>query len=99
MNILEKLWKKGIFRALPYSIWFNLRHLPLRQAIHLPILLYKAKVRGNGRFIIEGKIKPGMIRLGFYSIGIFPNAELQSKTAEKSGLKDELLSQTIHLCR
>lgn len=73
MNILEKLWKKGIFRAPPYSIWFNLRHLPLRQAIHLPILLYKAKVRGNGRFIIEGKIKPGMIRLGFYSIGIFPN--------------------------
>lgn len=70
-----KLWRKRWYlRAFFPSLVFNLRHLPFSQAWRVPIFLYKAKLRGNsGRFIIRGKIKTGMVRLGRNMINIYPN--------------------------
>jgi acetyltransferase-like isoleucine patch superfamily enzyme len=69
-------------RALLPSIWFNFRHLPIRQAIRLPILLYKPKISCLGGVkIVSKSVHPGMIRLGFPKSVLFPNAgiTLQNK--------------------
>lgn len=63
-----------ILRAIIPSIWFCFRHLPIRQAIKLPILLYKPRLFHNsGKFVINGPVKFGMIRLGDYEVSIYPN--------------------------
>lgn len=63
---------------LPYfiqTIWFNLRYLPFNQAIKLPILLYKPRfITCKGIVRIEGKIKTGMIRLGFPTVPLYSNS-------------------------
>jgi hypothetical protein len=43
MNSLLKKIRKNFWklRSLPYSLFFNLKYLPIRQAVKLPILLYK----------------------------------------------------------
>lgn len=46
------------------TLWFNFRSLPLKQAKHLPILLYHAEVVQIGRVHILGQVEFGMIRLG-----------------------------------
>ena len=62
-------------RALPKSLYFNLRYLPFSQAIRLPILLYKAEfVALKGRVSIDApQIRFGMIKLGFRNVPLFPN--------------------------
>lgn len=52
--------------SLPKTILFNFRYLPFRQAIKLPIWLYKVNlVRLKGKVNIDSPyIKPGMIKLG-----------------------------------
>ena len=63
-----------ILRYLPYTIFFNFRHLPFSQACKFPILLYKPKLLNNTcKYRIIGEIKFGMIRLGFPIVSIFPN--------------------------
>ena len=51
-------------KALPYSIVFNFRYLPFREAIKLPVLINKAHFKAlNGHVRIEApRIKFGMIR-------------------------------------
>lgn len=45
MKIFQKLWQhRHDVRSLPQTIWFNFRFLPLSQAVHLPILLYKPRL-------------------------------------------------------
>lgn len=75
MNIFSTLWRKRwILRAIFPSIFFNLRHLPLTQAVHLPILIYKTKlVTQSGSFRIDGPVRFGMIRLGVNIAHIFPD--------------------------
>ncbi len=64
-----------IIKSLPYSIWFNFRHLPFNDALHLPILIYKPRILDSrGTFRINGKISTGMIRLGWPSVSIYPNS-------------------------
>lgn len=76
MTILNKLWKnRQIFRSILPTIYFNFHYLPFSQAIRLPILLYKPrllKMKGNVK--IEGKVKFGMIRLGFPTVSLYPNS-------------------------
>ena len=56
------------------SLYYNIKYLPLNQAIKLPILLYKSKIKGNGKIIIESsQIKRGMIQIGFNRCRIYPN--------------------------
>lgn len=76
--MVKKLWKLGTFlRILPGTLWFNFRHLPFKQAVKLPIFVYKAKVTGNGKFIYEGPLKLGAVRLGFNQVSIYPNSGIK----------------------
>lgn len=78
MNILRKLWSnRWILRSLFSTIYFNFYYLPFKQAIHLPILLYKPnllKCKGNVKICKPGGVKFGMIRLGTYNVSIYPNS-------------------------
>lgn len=63
-----------IIRYIIPTIWFNCKYLPLKQAIKLPIILYKPHLlRCQGNIIIEGDVKFAMIRLGFLNGLIYPN--------------------------
>ena len=77
MRFFNKIRKNAwIFRSLHKSIWFNLKTLPLSQAIKLPILLYKPhfiKPNVRGKIIIDAPIKPGMIKLGVNRVSIYPD--------------------------
>ncbi|MEY4455852.1 MAG: hypothetical protein RLY15_116 [Bacteroidota bacterium] len=75
MNI-KKYWKKrGFLISLPISIYFNFYYLPFKQAIRLPILLFKPKLlKLKGKIILNtSNIYPGMIRLGYPLVSIYPN--------------------------
>lgn len=55
-----------ILRAVIPTIIFNLRHLPLRQAVKLPFFVYKIRdLGGKGVISFECPVKAGMIKLGF----------------------------------
>ena len=73
MNSIFKLITFLIY--LPKVILFNFHYLPFKQAIKLPILLYKPKfIRLKGKIKIESKtIRTGMIRMGFRLCGIYPD--------------------------
>lgn len=60
-----------ILRSLP----FNLIHLPLKQAIKVPIILHKFHaVTMKGKIIIDtDNVYCGMIHLGAYRSKVFPN--------------------------
>lgn len=74
MDIKKILRNKWVCRNIIRSIIFNFRHLPLRQAIKLPIILYKPDIGATtGKFIINGPIRPFMIELGRPIASIFPN--------------------------
>ncbi len=76
MNLLAKIWKNR--RDVYYitsSIYFNFKFLPLKQAVKLPILLYKPELlKSKGQIKLDApKIYYGMIRLGFRRASIYPN--------------------------
>ncbi len=52
--------------SLLKTILFNFRYLPFRQAVRLPVLLFRRTIvsRMKGRIHIAGKIRHGMIKLG-----------------------------------
>lgn len=58
-----------------YSIYFNFRYLPFKQAVRLPILLHKPLFRKcYGSVVIDApNIETGMIRLGARMSGIHRN--------------------------
>ncbi len=63
-------------RSIFWSVMFNLRYLPLRQAYKLPILVYKPCFLSlKGKVIIDSlTVKTGMIRLGWDSCSVYyPN--------------------------
>lgn len=62
-------------RALIPSIIFNFRVLPFKQAIKLPILVYKMRLLSQkGKVTIESdNIRTGMIRLGFPRVATYQN--------------------------
>lgn len=65
----------NIFRLWIPSIWFNFHYLPWKQAIKLPILVYRPYFRKlGGKVIIDyPHITRGMIRLGFNRVNIYPD--------------------------
>ena len=82
LNVLTRLWRivktlwlmKWMFRSLFSSIFFNFHYLPFRQAIKLPILLYKPRfIKIKGKIQITGPVTFGMIQLGKFSANINPN--------------------------
>lgn len=62
------------------TIYFNVKYLPFRQAIKLPILVSsKVYLRvTSGKLIIECPIRPGLIQLGYGMVGIFDNKKSRS---------------------
>lgn len=75
-SVLKKIWEnRWILRSIIQSIFFNFYYLPFRQAIKLPILLYKPHfITLKGKVIISSPIvKTGMIRLGKRIVPIYPN--------------------------
>ena len=70
---------KGAFRILRSiipTVWFNFRYLPFRQAVKLPILLYKPRFHScKGKVSLgDGPVRPGMVRLGFLIETVYPNS-------------------------
>lgn len=44
-SLINKIWSnRHVLRSLPQTLYFNFHYLPFRQAIHLPILLYKPRL-------------------------------------------------------
>ncbi len=76
MKIFSTIKKKSwILRSLPYTIWFNFKTLPFKQAIKLPIVFYKPRFfKTSGKIIIEGDVRRCMIRLGNNGVSIYPNS-------------------------
>ena len=61
-------------KDLLYSIYFNFHYLPFRQAVRLPILFHNPTfVNLKGKVRIEGKVARGMIKLGYYFHGGYPD--------------------------
>ena len=62
-------------RYIVYSIYFNFHYLPFKQAIRLPILLYKPHLHQlKGSIVIDtNKISTGMVKLGYPSSYLYPN--------------------------
>lgn len=71
-KIFQNIW---ILRSLLYSIFFNFYYLPIKQAVYLPILLYKPKLKSlKGSVKIDcASICFGMIQLGRPTVPIYPN--------------------------
>lgn len=65
-----------ILRSIHKTIYFNFRYLPFKQAIKLPILLYKPKfIKCKGKIVIESNdIHIGMIQLGFNRANAYPHS-------------------------
>lgn len=76
MRILKKIWSvKWVLRSLPQTVYFNFHFLPFRQAIKLPIWLYKPRFGSlNGKLEIPAEsVSPGLIRMGYFDAGIYSN--------------------------
>lgn len=75
MNINKIVNNRWILRSIFKTIWFNFHYLPFKQAIKLPILLYKPKLLVcKGSIKINAPISFGMITLGKYCVSIYPNS-------------------------
>ena len=74
-SFIKKVYReKWVLRSLFYTVYFNFKMLPIKQACKLPILLYKPKFLScNGKISILGNVAFGMIRLGRYRVPFYPN--------------------------
>lgn len=60
-----------IVLAMPRTIYFNLRYLPLKQAIYLPIwIANNVRLRDmyRGGIVIDAPVRMAMIRIGFHQV-------------------------------
>lgn len=75
-KVIENAW---IARSFHKTLYFNFKYLPFKQAIKLPILLYKPHFNNlSGHVEIHSShIKRGMIILGKYCANIYPNNGIQ----------------------
>jgi len=72
--MLTKRTPITFLKDLLLTAYFNFHYLPFHQAIKLPIYFHKPKfVRMKGRVRIEGKVSRGMIKLGYYLHGGYPD--------------------------
>ena len=73
-TVLEILKNRYLFQI----IYFNFHYLPFKQAVKLPIMLYKPKLYScKGKIILkpkDGKISHAMINLGFNRVSVYPNS-------------------------
>jgi acetyltransferase-like isoleucine patch superfamily enzyme len=74
MNKLKVILKMSWFSTL----YFNFHYLPFKQALKIPIFLYKTRLlKCHGKLIIDSEvIRPGMIRFGEHLVSLYPNTGL-----------------------
>lgn len=61
------------------TIYFNFKHLPYRQAVHLPILLYHpGSISGRGFFVLDVSMRD--IKFGMLKFGVKNENSILSKT-------------------
>lgn len=73
-KVLSKIWANlpWLF-YLPWTIVFNFKHLPFKQACKFPIWLCNPRLgKLSGKIIISGNVKFGMIRLGEKRVFVYP---------------------------
>lgn len=63
---MGRKWK--IFKAIPSTLFFNLRYMPFREAVKLPVWIasnvrVKSMWRGG---LVLGECRPGIVRIGFH---------------------------------
>lgn len=74
--------------SLPKSVWFNFRHLPLRQAVRLPFYIrYGTCVKVMGRIRLEEQksVKIAMIVIGSHEADISDPKHTTCLTVERGG--------------
>lgn len=72
LKYLKNHWKMIIY--IFHTLYFNFKFLPFKQALKLPVILYKPKFMGlSGKIMIEGPVSPGMITMGFNRVPFYPN--------------------------
>lgn len=70
-KIKSNLW---VIRYICPTLYFNFHYLPFRQAIHLPIFLYKPNLKlCKGHVKLSGGVRMGMIKLGKKHVSLYPN--------------------------
>lgn len=69
---MRKYWN-FISKITLKTLYFNLKYLPFKQAIKLPVLVSRQVYlrETSGRVVIDGPIRPGLIQLGYGDVGIF----------------------------
>lgn len=89
MKVIKKIRNYSwCFRNLLSSIYFNFHYLPFSEALKLPILLYKPKLRTlKGSIEIVGGVKFGMIKLGCNMVSIYPNSGIMLELRGKITFK------------
>jgi len=64
---------KGLFRLNLKTVYFNLKYLPFRQAVKVPVLISKRvhlkRVSGSIRF--DCAMRPFLVQIGYGDVGIF----------------------------
>ena len=69
-KIKSKSW---VLRSIIPTIYFNFHYLPFKQAVRLPIFLYKPHLKlMKGTVSILGGVKTGMIELGKNQVCLYP---------------------------
>lgn len=74
MDYFKKQKIKLFFKRISIkSVYFNLKYLPLKDAIKLPFLISRNVflLETNGTIKIDAPIKTGMIQIGYGKVGIF----------------------------
>lgn len=72
--VLKVLKNRWILRSLLQTLYFNFHYLPFKQAMKIPILLYKPHfLKLKGSLQILGGVKSGMIVLGKFTSVHHPN--------------------------
>lgn len=74
--------------SLPKSLWVNLKYLPIKQAIRLPICIsYRVRIKCKGSIKIKaGKIRQAMIRIGFHQVPVCDGSDQTLLIIEKGGV-------------
>lgn len=84
--------------SLPKSLWFNFRHLPLKQALKFPFYVrYGTRVSVKGRIMIEddNHIGMAMIVIGSHEADVSDPKHTSCLTVEKGG--ELVFQRTAHI--
>jgi len=69
-----------VLLGLPKTVWFNLRYLPWRQAVRLPVWVSHRVwlLRMGGRVSVSEGVGFGRVQIGFSHVGVFDQVRCRS---------------------